>query len=268
MKRLLSVLKTAAIVVLITLLMDVALTAFVPSRYLDTWVRAREGDDLVYRRDVAWHHELMPNLELERGWGFARYRFATDRYGSRTGKCAATNDASEKDSTVFLIGDSFAEGMGVAFEQSFAGLLACAYRERGYALRNLGSATYSPIIYWRKIADSVKRLDIKPKEIVVFLDISDAYNDAEDYGEDGANEGDRVINRSRTVERRVKEFLKRNSTIVAVVTQLKDRYSMHAGGSIQFNNPLSLYTVDPARLEAWGKRGMELNGRNLAKIVK
>ncbi len=63
------------------------------------------------------------------------------------------------------------------FEPTFAGMLASAYRERSMAVRNLGTANYSPIIYHRKIEEAVRRLDIKPREIVVFLDISDIHND-------------------------------------------------------------------------------------------
>ncbi|MBM3642825.1 MAG: SGNH/GDSL hydrolase family protein [Alphaproteobacteria bacterium] len=264
-RKFFAALRTVAVVVGVTLALDFAVTLFIPAKLLDSWLAARERDAAVYDRTVAWHHEIRPNLDLERLWGATRYRFRSDAHGHRTGACAGDVDAPLfQGRTVFVAGDSFAEGLGVAFEASVAGLLACAYREAGFSVRNLGTQTYSPVIYHHRIADAVRRTGVRPSEIVLFLDLSDIHNDANDYVEIGG----RVLNEPPSVGRRSKDFLKRNFTSIAVAFELRQRYAVeHASPIAVSGNPLARWTVDPALQQAWARRGLEVAGRNLDRLV-
>ena len=262
MKRIRSGIFTIAAIAAITLALDFLVTLFVPGRHLDAWVRLREKDDLVYDRTVAWNHTVKPNLALTRNWGPGSYPYASDGDGFRTGRCAATGAADEKDRTVFVIGDSFVEGIGVSFEDSPAGLLACAYRERGMAVRNLGTASYSPVIYWRKIAATTERLGLRPREIVLFLDISDVHNDAVDYIE----VGDRVVIRERPLWLRVKFFLDRHFITWALAKGIY--YSFGERRPYHLDDPVALWTVDKQLFDAWGRLGLERNAANLDRVVR
>ncbi|HYC65206.1 MAG TPA: hypothetical protein VEC14_10780 [Reyranellaceae bacterium] len=260
-----SALRNIAIVATATLALDFAVTLFIPAGKLDSWVAARDRDAHIYDRTVAWHHELRPNLDTTRLWGQDRYPFRTDRNGFRTGRCAAEGTPAEKDKAVFIVGDSFAEGLGLAFEESFAGLLACAFRERGMVASNLGTTTYSPIIYHRKIADAVRRLGYPPREIVLFLDISDIRNDATDYVE---IEG-RVYSERPTLARRAKNFLKHNFASFAVLFELNQRLLVtHATPKSALNHKLSRWTVDREQFAEWGERGLAVATANLDKVVE
>jgi len=80
---------------------------------------------------------------------------------------------------ILLIGDSFTEGTGVAFEQSFAGLLHAAGQQRADRIEflNAGVVSYAPTIYYNKIKhwlDQGLRFD----EVIVFSDISDVADEA------------------------------------------------------------------------------------------
>jgi hypothetical protein len=269
MRRLYSTVRTIAIIAVVTLALDFVVTLFIPARDLDPWVRLREDDRTVYAFDTPLHHDLRPNVKFERTWGGKLYAFHSDQYGFRTGPCAGTDAVAEKNNTVFVIGDSFVEGLGFPFEQTVAGLLACAYRDKGLVVRNLGVASYSPIIYWRKIDDAAKRLALTPREIVVFLDISDIHNDGVDYREENGRIVGSVIADPPEASRRVKNFLKRNFTTFAIVAGLMD-YSRHKkfDASSALNKPLSMWTVDQQRLEAYGRRGLETAAANLGRIVE
>lgn len=262
--RILHSLRSVAVILLVTLCLDFAVTLFIPAQFLDSWLAARDRDAYIYDRNVAWHHEIRPNIETNRLWGQDTYLFKSDALGFRQGECAANNPAAEKDNTVFVVGDSFTEGLGLPFEQSFAGLLACAYRERGMAARNLGTSIYSPIIYHRKIEAAARRLDIKPREIVLFLDISDIHNDAVDYVEiDG-----RVYSERPTTTRRVKDFLKHNFASFGVLFELNQRLLVqHATPITVQGNELALWTVNKTLYESWGRRGLETASANLDKVV-
>ena len=129
---------------------------------------------------------IQPDEKSTRIWGRERFAWQTDRYGFRTGECAP-GEAEKSRKAIFVIGDSFVEALGSSYERSFVGLMACDAARLGQAVWNLGVASYSPVIYHRKISAAAEKLGIKPAEIFVFLDPSDIDDDANVYrvGDDG-----------------------------------------------------------------------------------
>lgn len=259
--RLVSWLRTLAVIAGVTLLLDFSITVFIPNAWLDEWRSLHSPDDVNYRTGLPWHHELKPNLSTQRYWGPIGYPFASDEFGFRTGACAANDPRQEHDNTVLVVGDSFTEGIAVPFEESFAGLLACAYRAHGMVVRNAGTLGYSPILYWRKIEESVRRLGFAPREIVVFLDMSDVHNDAVDFGDAGGA----IVAQSAKPGRKIKEFLKNNFMTASLMSKLWlmtwRAYLMPPVSA------LSDWTSKPEALERWGRAGLAANERNLQKIV-
>lgn len=75
---------------------------------------------------------------------------------------------------ILLIGDSFTEGVGLPFEQTFAGRLYDWGRAQPRIIEflNAGVATYSPVIYYRKIQLLIEK-GLRIDEVIVFVDISD-----------------------------------------------------------------------------------------------
>jgi hypothetical protein len=114
-------------------------------------------------------------------WGELRYPLTTNSLGF---KDASVRDIPLKSASrrVLLIGDSFAEGIGMSFDDSFAGQLYRAGQGRPDKIEFLdaGVASYSPSIYYRKIKyliDSGLQFD----EVVVFSDTSDVTDEATSY---------------------------------------------------------------------------------------
>src|SRR5262245_17028287 len=129
----------------------------------------------------AFHHALVPNFDGYDLWGDARYRFLTNSLGFRD---VRVRDVPLASSTrrILLIGDSFTEGTGVAFEDSFAGRLAAAGAQRADKIEFLdaGVISYSPTLYYRKVKYLIER-GLRFDEVVVFSDVSDVYDEASKY---------------------------------------------------------------------------------------
>jgi len=127
-----------------------------------------------------YHHALVPNFDGYDNWGDVRYKFDTNSLGFRD---AEVRDVplTSKTRRVLLIGDSFTEGTGVAFEDSFAGRLAAAGTQRAeIEFLDAGVISYSPALYYRKVKYLIER-GLRFDEVVVFSDVSDVYDEAGKY---------------------------------------------------------------------------------------
>jgi hypothetical protein len=128
-----------------------------------------------------YDHGFAPNFNGNDVWGMLRYRLITNSLGFKDG---SVRDVPMKSAArrVLLIGDSFVEGIGMSFEDSFAGLLDQAGQQRREKVRflNAGAASYSPIIYYKKVKfllDAGLQFD----EVLLFSDTSDVTDEASSY---------------------------------------------------------------------------------------
>jgi hypothetical protein len=114
-------------------------------------------------------------------WGELRYRLVTNSLGFKDASVRSIQlkPASRR---ILLIGDSFAEGIGMSFEDSFAGMLQQAGQERSDKIEflNAGVASYSPSIYYKKIKYLLE-FGLQFDEVVVFSDTSDVTDEANSY---------------------------------------------------------------------------------------
>ena len=82
---------------------------------------------------------------------------------------------------ILFIGDSFVEGVTFSYEDTFVGIIDSVLSKQGIETLNAGRASYSPIIYWRRIKFLIEELGVQFNEVVVFIDISDAQDEARKY---------------------------------------------------------------------------------------
>jgi hypothetical protein len=138
--------------------------------------------------------------------------------------------------------------------------MACDAAKQGKAVWNLGVASYSPAIYHRKIGWP-PAIGLKPTEIYVFLDLSDIDDDAHVYkvAADGAvspnpfhwfHIGQFILGNFATFRLAYDLYLYSPFSTVAALGRDRGRW-----------------TFDPALMEKWGRRGLEIAGNNLDKIV-
>jgi len=127
------------------------------------------------RPHPAYHHDLRPSVAATTQWGTRRYAIRTNSLAFRdasTRRVAAAGAARR----ILLLGDSFTEGLGVTWEESFAGRLAGAAGPEVEIL-NAGVIGYSPRIYLAKLAYLLERERLEVDEVVVFIDMSDIPNE-------------------------------------------------------------------------------------------
>jgi hypothetical protein len=262
-KKVLRLAGQVAVIAAITLALDFILTNAVFPGLKRALSAPNEANDNAYL-PAPYDHDLAPDRNSTRVWGSILYPWRTDRFGFRTGECAPREPEKGR-ANIFVIGDSFTEALGSSYEQSFVGLMACDAARQDKALWNLGVASYSPAIYHRKIRAAADRLGIKPDEIFVFLDLSDIDDDANIYRVDG----DRVVRASGSngpssfdPGRFVLDNFMTARLFYDLYLTSSFSYALSVGRS------RARWTVDPVLLEDWGRRGLEVAGANLDRIVE
>ena len=118
-------------------------------------------------RDEIYDHKFPKNYEGLSSYGNIKYKICTNDYGFRTSCLDKHND---KKYDIAFVGDSFTEGVGLKFEDTFTGIISKKLDKKN--IINLGVSSYSPSIYFLKIRDLINQGFIF-KEIIVFIDISD-----------------------------------------------------------------------------------------------
>jgi len=146
-----------------------------------SFTRGQEQERVARIYDPVFDHGFAANFDGYDIWGEARYRLITDSLGF---KDASTREVPLKPASrrILLIGDSFAEGIGQPFENTFAGLLAQegGRRPEKVEFLNAGVASYSPSIYYRKIKYLLDK-GLAFDEVVLFSDSSDVEDEASSY---------------------------------------------------------------------------------------
>jgi len=128
-----------------------------------------------------YDHDLAKNAAVENViWGSTRYRVYTNSLGFRDRATREIALRSDKHRLV-IMGDSFTEGVGVNFEETFAGIVEQELGKAGVEVLNAGVVSYSPIIYWKKAENLLENVGFKFDEMAVFLDISDPQDEARFY---------------------------------------------------------------------------------------
>src|SRR6266536_2933535 len=130
--------------------------------------------------DAQYHHGLAANFSGYDAWGNS-YRLYTNSLGFKDGS-ARVVPLIEDAHRVLLMGDSFTEGVGLPFDDTFAGLLYRAGLNSSKQVEFLNAAvlSYSPVIYYKKIKYLLEK-GLRFDEVVVFSDISDVKDEATQY---------------------------------------------------------------------------------------
>jgi len=76
-----------------------------------------------------------------------------------------------------MMGDSHTEGVDVAYEETFAGMVAATGRKSGTEVLNAAVISYSPKIHFLKLKYLLEKKDLKIDEVFCLIDISDIQNE-------------------------------------------------------------------------------------------
>lgn len=122
-----------------------------------------------------FHHSLEKNINEKQDSQFSTVKICTNKYGF---KVSCENVHNETTHDIIFIGDSFTEGVGLSYEESFVGIIDKTLKD--VKIANLGVSSYSPSIYLSKINYFINK-GFKFKEVVVYIDISDMQDEAINY---------------------------------------------------------------------------------------
>ncbi len=159
------------ITVALFLLIDLTL-----GRQLLSIVNGELPKDKFRTQHPVYHHTLAPNYQGIGYWGPGTYHVCTNGSGFKD-SCDKIGKI-EKSFDVAFIGDSFTEGVGLPYEQTFVGMVAAQYPDLKIA--NLGVVSYAPRIYLTKLK-ALYAQGYQFKRVIVFIDIGDVMDEALTY---------------------------------------------------------------------------------------
>jgi lysophospholipase L1-like esterase len=118
-----------------------------------------------------YQHGFEKNCKGFQKWGAKGYTFYTNSLGFKDSACRDIPLNSSRYRIIFL-GDSFTEGIGFSYEQTFVGLLDERLRNQDVEILNAAVISYSPKLYYLKLLHLID-IGLKIDELFVLVDISD-----------------------------------------------------------------------------------------------
>ena len=104
--------KKGMFIVIIYLILDIFFFSLLPDNIKEEFYNNRAHRVKSYY----YHHDLRPNASFYDVWGYEKYKIHTNNLGF---KDKNKREIKFKDRNILFIGDSFTEGVGLKFEDTF-----------------------------------------------------------------------------------------------------------------------------------------------------
>ena len=265
------------IVVVLFLLVDFGTAAVL--KMLDLFTPAYQTTyerESKYRQShPVYHHTLKPNAYADNAeWGGDEYEVYTNSLGFKD-SVNRTIELKPKSKRLVLIGDSFTEGVGIEYQQTFAGLIDTYFRDKDIEVLNAGVLSYSPIIYYKKIQYLLETVGLEFDHLVVFVDISDIANEANLYDFDENNnvktreDGLTFVWVRPKESKPIRNFFNNHSFFIARIRTLLRIYrgKRHSwDDSLNFEE--ALWTMDDKAYSNYGELGVQLAQQRMDLLKK
>jgi lysophospholipase L1-like esterase len=210
-----------------------------------------------YRKSVSpYHHGLAENVNLMGQWGSIQYPVRTNSLGFRDAE-VRTIPLRAAGPRVVLIGDSFTEGLGVPYADTYAGLLDHCLGRSGLQVLNAGVMSYSPSIYYRKLKYLLEDIRLQIDYVVVAIDISDIRDEAERYQLDSLGN---VVDRPSQARR---SLLKENSLLLHVAVLVRDAARARWADPARYTD----WTGDSRAYDEHGAKGLALAAARMDQLL-
>ena len=166
------------LIIFISLFLFLIIDFYFGKIFVDKYLQSIKDDPIYHKKQRVrhnfFHHTLAPNIDYKKtGWGPKIYRLCTDEWGLKY-KC---NTKSKNTYKLAIIGDSFVEGIGIPYEETFAGIINLKTTPE---IANLGVSSYSPKIYYSKLKYFIEK-GFKFNHVIIFIDVSDLIDDMNSY---------------------------------------------------------------------------------------
>jgi len=141
----------------------------------------KKAETLIRKRHSIFHHALAPNMQVEKyKWGDIQHKITTNSLGFKDQTIRSINLTSQRPRIVFM-GDSFTEGVGLDYEETFVGILDKKFSLLGIDVLNAAVVSYSPAIYYVKTRYLLEEVGLQFSHLIVMIDISDIEDEAVFY---------------------------------------------------------------------------------------
>ena len=230
-----------------------------------------------------YHHDLRPNARWIENWGYQNAEIFTNNLGFKDRKI---QNIDFKKHNILFIGDSFTEGVGVEYQNTFVGKIEDKINlsSSDHEVLNAGVVSYSPIVILSKLNYLINIKNYPITKVFVVICNGDIHDDLYRYNE--INEKYVVSHndflnikilvdfnnfiKSNTI---TYQFIKRITPISnffeELTTDMPDfnKYDLNKILSILNNKADQKHVHNKNEFEKWGKLGLE-NSRNYIIQIK
>ena len=226
--------------------------------------------------DPYYHHGLLPNQIAINKWGDKVFDVYTNSLGFKDKENRIVPLQSEKKRILFM-GDSFTEGVGMTWEESFVGILDKNFPD--VEILNAGVVSYSPKLHYLKLKYLIETVSLKFDEVYVLIDNSDimdelTYADFIPYDD----------NSIQKTAYKLRNYFFNHSYIYYSISNyinkgrrnpIAESWNPFSGQSIadesaSQNDDFIAATLDwsynKEKYEKWGKEGLELAAQHMDKL--
>ncbi|MCU0450791.1 MAG: hypothetical protein MUC97_13275 [Bernardetiaceae bacterium] len=219
-----------------------------------------------------YHHTFLPLRDTLEAWGSEHYAIRTNHLGLKDAAPRQVPLVADKP-RLLLIGDSFTEGIGLPFEQTFAGIMRDSLPHLD--LLNAGVVSYCPKLDYLKVQFLLDQIGLKVDKVLMLIDISDINNEiiyknfipalTKQAAQSGHRPAAPAIQSTiwQHLKNEVLDFLDKYSTIGHFVLNYKPPEPPPANDqAAKGNSPIARWTFDPQAMNDWGKEGLALAQQN------
>ena len=171
-----SFIKTISLIFAIFFIADVVFFYFLPND-----IKSKLYNNRAHRiKSYYYHHDLRPMASFYDHWGYKRYEIFTNNLGF---KDKSNRKVNFKEKNILFIGDSFTEGVGMKYEDSYVGLIDKNIKKNTNDIEvlNAGVQSYSTSVYLSKVFHLVERKKLPITDIVIMISGGDIYDDYYKY---------------------------------------------------------------------------------------
>ena len=243
--------------------------SYIPSSILEATYR---------KQDSVFHHTLSRNIDFDQAeWGRHYYTIHTNSLGFKDREVRNIPLKSSK-TRILLIGDSFTEGVGTEFRDTFAGILQQTLAQKDIEVLNAAVSSYSPIIYFRKTQYLLETVGLEFDHLVVFIDLSDMEDEVRGYKFDqqgnvvsrqtiaavGQTGKDRQAAKKGTS---FKEFISQNTVLLGRIRNLAGwlRNNLRPWEK-SLNQSRGMWTLDDKLYADYGEAGLALADQHMSQL--
>ena len=123
-----------------------------------------------------YHHGLRKNFQGTVSWGSEQHPLYTNDLGLKDAECRDVPREVNRHRVLFL-GDSFTEGAGLPFDQTFVSMFSQGVPD--VDVLNAGNVSFSPKLYYYRLKYLIEIEKLQFDELFVFVDISDINDEIE-----------------------------------------------------------------------------------------